>query len=282
MTELLIGIPTFNGYKRLDYLLQSIITQTSDNISFKIIICDDSGDLENIRLTNQVINKYNLFTPIKLIYHKQNFGVATSWNSIIESDYDLCSYIILINDDVIITKNSIENMVFFLKNNPYSGAVSYELCGLKEEDMKELASSDINPNIIKPIPTRNDFPIKSLVAWGPYWGFTRDKYNQVKGFDSNYFLYFEETDFCMKLASLGYPNYILRHPKSWHVGSASMSSINVQENVNKSYSYFQSKWKGKEKTLMDNIPDMKVKWLYNNNIYEIIAKCEGNSDKRIY
>ncbi len=282
MTELLIGIPTFNGHKRLDYLLQSIITRTSNSLSYKIIICDDSGNLESIRLTSQVINKYNLFTPIKLIYNKQNSGVATSWNSIIESDYDLCPYIILINDDIIIAKESLESMMFFLKNNPYFGAVSYELYNLKEEDMKKMVSSNINSNKITPIPTRNDFPIKSLVAWGPYWGFTRDKYNQVQGFDSNYFLYFEETDFCMKLADLGYPNYILRHPRSWHVGSASMSSINVQENVNKSYSYFQSKWKGKEKTLMNNIQDMKIKWIYNDSIYEIVAKCEGNSNNRIY
>ncbi len=283
MTELLIGIPTFNGHKRLDYLLQSIVGKTSNNLSFKIIICDDSGNLENIRLTTKVINKYRLFVPIKLIYNKRNSGVSVSWNSIIESDYDLCPYIILINDDIIIAKNSIENMLFFLKNNPYSGAVSYKLNGLREEDMKSVAILDFNSNNkTTHLPTKNIFPIKSLVAWGPYWGFERAKYNQVEGFDSNYFLFFEETDFCLKLANLGYPNYILKEPKSWHVGSASMSSIKTQEHVNRSYDYFQNKWKGKEKTIMDNIPNMKVKWIHNNNIYETIAKCEDDLCTKIY
>ena len=42
--------------------------------------------------------------------------------------------------------------------------------------------------------------------------FSRDVYDKVEGFDENFFLYFEDTDFCLRANKLGYK--VIYYPKS--------------------------------------------------------------------
>ncbi len=269
MSELLIGIPTFNNPNRLNYVL-SALKDRIHNVDYRVIICDDSGKIENQNLTKQVVDKYSNSInsiPIKYIYNEKNSGIATSWNHIIRSDDQNSPYIILLNDDIIIVKDSIETMLFFLKNNSDIGAVAYELNSLKEEEIpKILALGDDNSNS----------PKISLVAWGAYWGFSRQKYNLVGGFDEYYYIYFEETDFCTALATKGYPNYLLRCPKSWHIGSASVSFVDRGANSARSFAHYNEKWKGSHNTVMGNISKNKVKWMCNLTEYETIPECDTN------
>ncbi len=281
MSELLIGIPTFNNPKRLDYVL-SALKDRIQNVDYRILICDDSGKIENQNLTRQVVDKYNNTyhnsIPIKYIYNEKNSGIATSWNHIIRSDDQNSPYIILLNDDIIIVKDSIETMLFFLKNNPNIGAAAYELNGIKEEEIpKILGLGDIIDNS----------PKISLVAWGAYWGFSREKYNIINqmnlmnynivgGFDEYYYIYFEETDFCTALATSGYPNYLLRCPKSWHIGGASVSYIDRSFHSSRSFNHYNEKWKGSHNTVMYNIPRNKVKWMCDRTEYETVPECDTN------
>lgn len=266
MSELLIGIPTFNSPERLDYVLLALKNRIQ-NVDYRVIVCDDSGKIENRNLTKQVINKYSSSLNIKYIYNQNNSGIATGWNHIIRSDDQNSPYIILLNDDIIIVKDSIETMLYFLKNNPNVGAVAFELNVLKEEEIPKILALGYD---IK------DSPKISLVAWGAYWGFKREKYNLVGGFDEYYYIYFEETDFCTALATLGYANYLLRCPKSWHIGSASVSSTDREGNSTRSFAHYNEKWKGSHNTVMNNIPKNKVKWMCEQNVYETVPECDTN------
>lgn len=271
MPELLIGIPTFNSPKRLDYVL-SALKPRIQNVDYRVVVCDDSGKIENQNLTKKVIDKYSSSINIKYIENRKNSGVATSWNYIIRSDDENSLFIILLNDDIIIVKDSIETMLYFLKNNLNAGAVAYELNILKEQEIpKILAIGDNNS------PKIPNSPKISLVAWGAYWGFSREKYNIVGGFDEYYYIYYEETDFCTALATLGYPNYLLRCPKSWHIGSASISPIDRSAHFARSFAYYNEKWKVSHKwqeAVMNKIPKQKVKWICEQNIYETFPEYE--------
>lgn len=285
MTKILIGIPTYNGYRRIDSLLQSISMRTGKDIDYKIVICDDSGKKEHQNKTISLVYKWRSDLPIELIINDKNLGVAKSWNRLINSHDS--EYIILINDDIIVANNWLENIIYFLDNNQNIGTAIYDCIFINEEDIKQLLSS-INP-IIKPRDpftriqiddfdyNKDTFPLRSMVGWGCLFGFGREIYDLVGGFDEHYFAYFEEYDFLTSLASLGYSNYILRDPKNWHVWGATSKhapELNITDTFEKSKEYYTKKWNGDHMITMNRymskIPFQKVKWISNNDIHEEI------------
>ena len=210
-------------------------------------------------------------------------GVAKSWNKIIKSEDS--QYIILINDDIIVAKDWLENMVYFLDNNPNAGSVIYDCLFIDKDDIPELLSS-MNP-IIKPRDPfskmqLNNFdydmdtcPVRCMVSWGCFFGFRRKLYDKFGDFDENYYVYFEEFDFFTNLASHGFPNYLLRYPKNWHIWSATIKDnpkIDIENIFEKSRQYYNKKWNGDHTVcnnlFMSNIPFQNVKWLYKGNTYE--------------
>lgn len=282
MLKVLIGIPTFNGSQRIDCLLRSILMRTNNNIEYKIVICDDSGKKEHQEKTRLVVDKWKSILPVELLINEKNIGVASSWNRIIKSADS--EYIILINDDIIVANHWLENMIYFLENNPNAAAACYNCLFIDKEDIPQLLSS--NP-YVKPIDPSTKIrmynfnyddvtcPIRCMSAWGCLFGFSREKYNLVGGFDENYFAYFEEGDFFTDLASRGYPNYLLTCPKNWHIWSATSKDdpeLDIMSIFKKSEEYYIKKWNGDYATnnsrYMSKIPFQKVKWICNNNINE--------------
>jgi GT2 family glycosyltransferase len=279
MIKVLVGIPTYNGANRVDYLLQSISMRTNKDIDYKIIVCDDGGKKEHQEKTKLVVEKWNSILPIELLINDNNLGVSKTWNKLIKL-YD-SEYIILINDDVIVANRWLDNLLYFLENNPNAGSAIYGCIFINEEDIPQLLIS-LNPKI-KPrdpftkkwadIDYSSKVPIRCMVAWGCFFGFKRHIYNLIGGFDENYFAYFEEYDFLTDIASRGYPNYLLTCPRNWHIWSATFDTspeLNPREIYGKSQKYYIKKWNAETVTMryMSKIPFQKVKWICNGDIYE--------------
>lgn len=273
MTKVLVCIPTYNGAYRLDWLLQSILMRTGNDIDYKIVICDDSGNKRHQEKTKSVVYKWSFNLPISLLINNSNFGVATSWNKMIDSEYS--QHIILINDDVIVKEDWLKNMVYFLDNNQNAGAAFYNFVRIEECDIPRLLSEDHKS------PLDHLAPIRRMHYVGCFFGFDRNKYNMVGKFDENYFANVEETDFCTALAYLGHPNYILRHPLCQHIWSATFKSspeMNYWKILKESKQYYEKKWNGNIETVtnryMSKIPFQKVKWICNNEIHEEVLTDE--------
>jgi GT2 family glycosyltransferase len=269
MSNVLIGIPTYNGWYRVDYLLKSILMKTDKNIDYKIVIVDDSGNKSHQEKTKSVINKYNNNLPISLLINNNNLGVAKSWNRMIESEDS--KYIILINDDVIVTDDWLKNMVYFLDNNPNAGVAYYNFVPIEEREIPKLLSNNHKS------PPDHLAPIRRMYYIGCFFGFSREKYNMAGKFDENYFANFEETDFSTTLASKGYLSYILRYPMCLHVRSATFKSapeINYLNTLKESKQYYENKWNGSREVIanryMRKIPFQKVKWICNDVTHEEI------------
>ena len=282
--KILVGIPTYNGAHRVDWLLKSISMRTGKNIEYKIVVCDDSGKKDHQEKTISLVDKWNSLLPIVLIINNKNMGVAATWNILIRSQSS--QYIILINDDIIVAKDWLENMVYFLENNNI-GAVGYDCAIINEEDMPGLVISidaTVKPRDYFTRAQIDNFdynqnlpPLRCPISSGCFFGFNRDKYNLVGGFDENYYAFSEEFDFYTALVSRGYPNYYLRCPNNWHVISATFKTapeINANVISERSRLYYIKKWNGDhtvvESRYMSRIPFQRVKWICNNKIYEDI------------
>lgn len=298
MTKVIIGIPTYNGYERVDWLLTSIWLRSSNedrNIlqDSKIVICDDSGKKKHQNLTRNVVDKWRQNgLPVELIINERNLGVASSWNRLARSGDS--EQIVIINDDIIASGGWLESTVFLLDNNPRAGSCSQHCYFITREDISSLLSGKdtiVTPrDPFKKTPTEvyNDtleYPGRVMAPAGCFFGMRRSTFEKVGGFDEHYFSFYEESDFGTTLAANGYPTYALSWPKNWHIWSqtfANAPEIHASKIMNNSRQYYIKKWNGHfdvtHPRYMSKIPFQKVRFKYKDQEYEKIIEGKEGED----
>lgn len=216
--EVLIGIPTLNGPDRLRRCLRSIYVNTPRTEPFKVLVVDDRSTPDNLKRNKDVIHEYG----IEMITHQERFGVARGWNDL--TRHTKAPIIILMNDDVEVVPDWYEALVFSIKNNPHAGMI-----GL-------TAYQGVNGENFTPPPVKsyNEARMQrgagTFSATGFLFGFEREKFDHVVGFDDGFFLFYEEVDFGVRLLKAGWPSYMLSYPVVIHQGGATTSdSRNVSD-----------------------------------------------------
>lgn len=207
-----IVIPTYGRKKMVERLIKSIFLNTYKN--FEIIIIDDASPdntsqylrhkFKNLRIYK---NKINLFTA-----ESRNLGQRRAKGE----------FILFIDDDNVIEKNMIKELVNVLISNPIAGEVGPVNYNFNKKDLVLLARS-----------TRNMFTTKtnhlrSLSTFGSkkYWE-TDDipnsfmvkaslvKENKIE-FKKKYGIMYEESDYAYRIRKLGLKIYIVRAAKIYH------------------------------------------------------------------
>ena len=91
----------------------------------------------------------------------------------------------------------------------------------------------------------------------------KECYNEIGGFDENYFLYFEETDYCYRGKKIGYKSYQINQSKVETLGrSVKFENIDEEKKVSKlliwhfiwSKFYYYKKRYGKKISIILFIP----------------------------
>lgn len=216
--QVLIGIPTLNGPDRLKRCLRSIQLNTPRSQPFKVLVVDDCSTPENLQKNKNVVHEFG----IEMITHDERLGVARGWNDL--ARHTKAPIIILMNDDVEVVPDWYEALVFSIKNNPGAGMI-----GLTA--YQGVNSSNFTP---PPVKSYNEAVMQRgngmISATGFLFGFLRTHFDFISGFDDQYFLFYEEVDFGVRLLRAGLPSYMLSYPVVIHQGGASTSdSRNVQD-----------------------------------------------------
>jgi GT2 family glycosyltransferase len=287
-TKVLVGVPTYNGASRVDWLLQNISMRTENDIDYKVVICDDSENVNHQQKVVKIANKWkDLGLTVDVIINEKNVGVPTSWNRIVKSQES--QHVILMNDDVLLAKDWLSSMTYFLDNNPNAGAVGHSFHIIDTEDIEVLLSS--SESVVKPRDpvTRSQYdipniccletiPKRCLSPIGAIFGFRKDMYNMVGGFDEGYFATHDDLDFGTSLASHGYPSYMLSYPINWHMHSATILSApeaSYKIAVSEPGKRYIEKWGGYVDVTfpryMNKIPFQKVKWICKDKEYENLS-----------
>lgn len=295
MLEVLVCIPSYNGWYRVDWLLNSMSLRKDENIDFKILVADDSGKNDHQQKIINVVNKWKMDNRIghqilDPIINERNLGLAVTWNRLVKSQD--AKYYILVNDDIIVGIQWLESMLYFLKNNPHAGSASHFAYFITEEDITTLLSHRdaivIPRDPFKKTQTEKynyglEYPGRCMCPGGHFFGFSKEKYDLVNGFDESYFSFYEETDFGTNLASKGYPSYCLSYSRNWHLWSATFGSapeINAGRVMQESRAYYTRKWGANGPDVhpryMSKIPFRKVMFMYKDEEYEKII--DGNED----
>lgn len=288
MAKVTIGIPVYNRAAQLHDLLENLRQRTSKEIDYEIVVVDDSGRPEHRGVVSAACAKYGA----SYLAHEKNRGVAAGWNTI-SRYHNNSSLVVILNDDVLVANDWLSYMVYALEMNPGVGSFGMNCRFISKEDAREIVrgpdrkviplnvhwrGSELVRNERFPsMPVEEDgAPGKVMCPTGCFFGFRREIYNLVGGFDERYFAFYEETDFGVSCAWRGYPSFTLGVPDhNYHMWSASFGSapeIDAGGVMARSRASFVAKWRGIlgvsfndapeiHSHLMDKIPPFPVKWL---------------------
>lgn len=213
-----------NHGKYIEDLYRSLYTEAQPNILFESIYvdnCSSDGSIDYIRKNfPQVIIIQN--NEIKGFGENNNLGVS----------YAKGKYIAIINPDIIFEKNSLDILYNYLTNQSVSAGIVVPQLLNPDQSIQYSARSFITlKKILYRFASRGkdssnnehirdylqkDIDISKIqsVDWaiGAAMFIEKDFFLQLNGFDTNYFLYMEDEDLCLRSWKKGRP--VIYNPQS--------------------------------------------------------------------
>tara|TARA_B100001750_G_C15431203_1_gene558338 strand:+ start:292 stop:1095 length:804 start_codon:yes stop_codon:yes gene_type:complete len=214
-----IYILNWNGGNHLHDCINSIKKNTSNNYS--IVVIDNNSSDSSIQ---------NLPNDIEIISLDDNFGFGVGYNkgiskSITEND----DYVILLNYDTIISPDFIELLLKEL--NERNGEYIYGVKILYHNKNDLIWYAGGNVNLSKGIISHKG--IRTFNMSGEESSFTdyvtgccmimhKDIFSRLNGFDSRFFMYNEDVDFCLRAKKMNIKCIYLPEIQVFHKVSLSL------------------------------------------------------------
>ncbi|NLD35717.1 MAG: glycosyltransferase family 2 protein [Desulfatiglans sp.] len=219
------------------------VKENSTGIDIEIIVVDNGskdGSAEMIETD---------FSWVRLIRLKENRGFAGG--NIPGMKIAKGRYILLLNSDAFIRKNTLEKTISYMDQHPDTGILG---CKLTDPDGRMQPSARMLPGPLNKFLTitglsdrysksrffgrvdytwwDHSYPLR--VGWvvGAYFLIRRETMDSIGYLDDRYFLYFEEVDYCLAAKRSGWDVFYFPHTEIVHLGgkSAEKSDRTFSEN----------------------------------------------------
>jgi GT2 family glycosyltransferase len=183
-----IIIVNWNGRKWLKKCLDSLFSQTYKN--FEIIFVDNNSTDDSIDF---VRSSYDL-SKLRIVESDRNLGFAGGNNLGIKNATG--KYIMFFNNDAWVKDDFLEKTVYFYIEN------NFDIIGPTETDYEDKTLNDRVVTIDffgHPIYLDKDGKSKEFYLPGVCLFFKKDLYEETRGLDERFFMYFEEVDWFWRL-----------------------------------------------------------------------------------
>lgn len=222
-----IFILNYNGLKYLKKTIPLLIRY--NEYESDIIIIDNNSQDQSI---NYIQKK---FSHIKVKKLNKNYGFSKGYNKILLQE-NIYKYFIILNNDVEVSRHWISPMLDIIKK-PNTGIVQPKIKNLEEPEFFDYAGAAggyidklgipfcrgrIMHDLEKDI---NQYDNIQKIFWasGCCLMIKKDVFQQLNGFDEDFFMHQEEIDLCWRLQSTQHE--VIFCPKStvYHFGGATLS-----------------------------------------------------------
>ena len=180
------------------------------------------------------------FADANLVWNSSNVGYARACNQgIAASD---APYVIIMNSDVALSRDTVAELVGYLERNPRAGVVAPLLRnsdGTLQYSCREFPSiatafvhaflglfSSDNPHSARYKKMTWDHSRETEVDWvsGAFIAMRREALDEIGGFDEKYFMYVEDVDLCWRMWRAGWSvGFIPRGEVYHHIGMSSQA-----------------------------------------------------------
>lgn len=243
-------IVNYNCEGYLPQCLKSLYKETKD-IIIEVIVVDNASTDKSL----DYIRKQ--FPQVHIIENGKNlgFGAANNVGALVAKG----NYLLLLNPDTILCNNAVK----ILYDNAVTAGTGIGCCGgnLLDEQLHPAniggnfpslfqLFSDIGFRFFYPAYYKRKVSLLSTIdnlppgneiqsVCGADLLIKKNVFEEMGGFDEDYFLYFEDTDLSYRLYKHGYKNYIFPDAKIMHLESAAIAD-NRSEKLNlKKFKYFE-------------------------------------------
>lgn len=245
-------------YKASDELnaCLDLIAKQKTTFKFEVIIVDHDADHPFVLNSKQ---------KVKVVHHKNNgFGGGNNFGAAKAKG----KYLFFLNPDTLLKPGCLQKLVGYLEENDGVGIVAptlldtngkrYELQGSKiltpllaittQSIFSKFIPNSLFFNYFWMINHRRDKVRHVEVVPGSAFVISSDLFRKLKGFDQNFFLYFEEFDLCKRVRDLNKKIVMLAEVKVIHHWGRSTESLkNNNQYFQHSRKYYLQKhfgWRG--------------------------------------
>lgn len=239
-----IILVNYNTKKLLKDCIDSLIFNIKD-VNYEIIVVDNNSTDGSIEmLENKYVNK------IRLIKNNKNlgFGIANNLGAKIARG----EYLFFLNSDIIAKEDILSGLAKIFESRPEIGILAPRLI-LPDGSEQKFAFGNF-PSLAGLIlgKIKKDTAEKKYVKidWvsGAALAIRKNLFDQVGGFDENFFMYFEDMDLCKRIGEAGYKIEVLPSVQVVHLGGRSIQKDGVRKKIYyESQDYFYKKHYGKLK-----------------------------------
>lgn len=233
MTDIKISIiiVSYNTKDILRKCLESLFLNKGKH-NIEVFVVDNNSNDNSASMVRED------FRNIILIENSNNKGFAAANNQAYEKS--IGDYVILLNPDAYIKPDAIDNSVDFMESHPECGICGGRLVNL--ENQLDPSARKF-PNSLYKLFTisglSNKFPSSKIFGKGDFKHFDhntvievdwvpgtfaiyRKKMLENTGFlDNRFYIYYEETDLCLRVKRAGWKIYFIPNAEVIHVGGAS-------------------------------------------------------------
>ena len=223
-------IVSYNTREILRNALEALF-ENSKGVDMEVFVVDNNSADDSAAMVQRD------FPSIRLIANNQNLGFAAANNQA----FALASgrYIILLNPDAYIRPASIENCLAFMERTPKCGLAGGKI--ISPEGQLEPSARRF-PSALSKLLTLSGlsgkFPHSPLLNRHEFGGFAHDHplevdwvpgtftiirkemIDAIGAFDERFYIYYEETDLCLRAKKAGWKVYFIHDAEVMHIGGA--------------------------------------------------------------
>lgn len=220
-----IIILNWNGAKWLAPCLKSVLEQTFGN--YEIILADNGSTDKSVRVALDVTR------TVRLATFSRNLGYTGANN--LAAKMARGTWLIFLNNDTRLSPDFLELLHESASRNPSAHLL---VPTIKDYEGGTAGEFRFGLDIL-------GYPVQ-LASGEPFWGHgcaltvRRDVFISLGGFDDDYFIFYEEADFCWRAQVTGHnvvgaPEAIVHHFGGGTVGDGSVSNGRIVTSANRRY-----------------------------------------------
>jgi GT2 family glycosyltransferase len=210
-----IIILNYNGKHLLKGCLDSI--KTSDYPNLEVVVIDNASADHSVELIKQN------YPDVIVKELEQNYGFAYPNN--FGASISHGEFLFFLNNDTKLEKNSISELVAEMSSNDN---ISIGQSLLIHEDGTVDSSGDFVTSQGITFSSKNKdvkSPIKILSAKGAAMIIRKSLFEEIGGFDEDYFISFEDVELGWRAAILGHSSYLIPSSVVYHLGGQTIGKI---------------------------------------------------------
>lgn len=232
MKKIAVVILNWNGAKLLEQFLPSVVAFSDEA---KIYVADNASTDTSLEVIK------SKFPSVTIIQNDANYGFAKGYNMALQNIEE--EYLCLLNSDVEVTQNWLTPILSLFENNAEIGIIQPKILDYKNKAYFEYAGAAggfidkfgypfCRGRIFETIEKDNgQYDDEQTIFWasGACFFIRRTIFNQLNGFDDDFFAHQEEIDLCWRAFNLGYTAKYSPKSVVFHVGGATLNEGNPRK-----------------------------------------------------